>query len=134
MQKTARPISDFMTPMPYTIESDETLVKARALMREFNIRHLPVRSEYKIIGMLPLQVIDSIAAHSPQDFSKKIVQDAVVPNPYLVGPDTPLDQVASHMAKQKISSALIVEKNGSLVGIFTDIDALHALTKLAQGL
>ncbi len=134
MQKSSRPISDFMTPMPYTIESDETLVKARALMREFNIRHLPVRADYKIVGMLSLQVVESIAAHSPSDFPKKLVQAAVVPNPYLVRPDTPLDQVTSHMAKQKISSALIVEENGALVGIFTDIDALHALTKLVQAL
>lgn len=133
MQKNCRPISDYMTPMPFTIESDETLVKARALMREFNIRHLPVRSEYKIVGILSLVEIEFIASHFPENFSEKLVSQAPVKNAYIVSPNTPLDQVSSHMAQQKVDAALIVQESGSLVGIFTEIDALRALTKVCQG-
>jgi acetoin utilization protein AcuB len=134
MQNTARPVSDFMTPMPFTIESEESLVKARALMLEFNIRHLPVRSDYKIVGVLSFAGVEFIASHAPDTFPKKIVQDALVKNPYQVAPDTPLEQVSSHMAAYKIDCALIVQENGALVGIFTEIDALRALTKICQGL
>jgi predicted transcriptional regulator len=34
------------------------------------------------------------------------------------------------MAGNKIDCALIVQESGSLVGIFTEIDALRALTKM----
>ncbi len=132
MQKDSRPISDYMTPMPFTIDNDETLVKARALMREFNIRHLPVRADFKIVGMLSLQEVESIASHAASDFPKKLVQDAMVQEAYFVQTDTPLDQVVAHMAKQKIGSALVVQASGSLVGIFTDVDALKALAKICQ--
>jgi acetoin utilization protein AcuB len=130
MHKNARPISDYMTPMPFTIDSDESLVKARALMHEFNIRHLPVRSDYRIVGVLSLAGVEVLASHFPDNFSRKIVQDALVNSPYQVGPDTPLEQVSSHMAGNKIDCALIVQESGSLVGIFTEIDALRALTKM----
>jgi len=132
MQKISRLVSDYMTPMPFTVESDESLVKARALMGEFNIRHLPVRLDYKIVGMLSLHDIELIAAHSPAEFPNKLVQEAMVENPYFVAPDTPLEQVSSHMAKFKIGSALIMQGSGSLVGIFTEVDALQALTKVCQ--
>jgi acetoin utilization protein AcuB len=134
MQKTAHPISDYMTPMPFTIESDESLVKARALMHEFNIRHLPVRSDYRLVGVLSLAGVEFMASHFPDTFSKKLVQEALAHHPYQVAPDTPLEQVSSHMAGHKIDCALIVQENGSLVGIFTEIDALRALTKMCQGL
>lgn len=134
MHTTPRPVSDYMTPMPFTIESEESLVKARALMLEFNIRHLPVRSDYKIVGVLSLAGVEFMASHFPDSFSKKIVAEALVKNPYQVAPHTPLEQVSSHMAAHKIDCALIVQGNGALVGIFTEIDALRALTKICQGL
>lgn len=134
MPKTSRPVSDYMTPMPFTIESDESLVKARALMLEFNIRHLPVRSEYRIVGVLSFAGVEFIATHFPETFSRKIVQDALENSPYLVSHDTALEEVSSHMAEHKIDCALIVQESGSLVGIFTEIDALRALTKMCQAL
>lgn len=134
MHKTVRPVSDYMTPMPFTIESDESLVKARALMLEFNIRHLPVRSDYRLVGVLSLAGVEFIASNFPETFSQRIVQDGLVKTPYLVSPDTLLEQVSAHMAGHKIDCALIVQESGSLVGIFTEIDALRALTKICQGL
>jgi acetoin utilization protein AcuB len=134
MHKTARTISDYMTPMPFTVESDESLVKARALMLEFNIRHLPVRSDFKIVGVLSLAGVEFMASHFPEAFPRKIVQDALVKSPYIVSADTPLEQVSSHMAKHKVDCALVVQGNGALVGIFTEIDALRALTKICQSL
>lgn len=45
---------------------------------------------------------------------------------YVVGPDTPLEQVASAMADHKYGCAVVTEGN-HVVGIFTTVDALRAL-------
>lgn len=46
---------------------------------------------------------------------------------YGVDADTPLDEVSATMASHKYGSA-VVWRDGSVVGIFTMVDAAHALT------
>jgi acetoin utilization protein AcuB len=51
--------------------------------------------------------------------------------PYTVAPDAPLEEVATRMADRKLGSALVVDR-GSVVGLFTTVDALRALAVLAS--
>ncbi len=132
MSKAIPIISKYMTPMPYTIDSTETLSKASDLMKEYKIRHLPVRTGPKIVGLLSLQDINLLASYANVQLDKALVTDAMTQNPYCVSPETSLDYVASHMAEQRIGSALVVQENGTLVGIFTDTDALRALAEVFQ--
>jgi acetoin utilization protein AcuB len=132
MSKNVPPVSKYMTPMPYTIEATDSLSKASGLMKEYKIRHLPVRSHNKTVGLLSFQDVNLLSSFSSVDLSKTTVDSAMARNPYCVTPDTPLDLVASHMAEQRIGSALIIQENGTLVGIFTDTDALRALAEVFQ--
>ena len=50
---------------------------------------------------------------------------------YVTGPDATVDEVASHMAKHKYGSAIVVEQ-GKVIGLFTTVDALAALSTLAK--
>jgi acetoin utilization protein AcuB len=50
--KSIPTIQKYMTPMPHTIGSDQSLQKAHELMREFKIRHLPVLKGGKLVGIL----------------------------------------------------------------------------------
>jgi acetoin utilization protein AcuB len=132
MSKNVPPISKYMTPMPYTIEMGDSLSKASDLMKEYKIRHLPVRSGNKSIGLLSFQDVNLLASFSSVDLNSTKVESAMTRNPYCVTPDTALDIVASHMAEHRIGSALIIQENGTLVGIFTDTDALMALAEVFQ--
>jgi CBS domain-containing protein len=51
--------------------------------------------------------------------------------PFVVAPDSLLEEVAEAMAKNKHGSALVVER-ATLVGIFTSTDALRALVILLR--
>jgi acetoin utilization protein AcuB len=56
----------------------------------------------------------------------------MTPDPYLVGPEMHLAEVASEMSENRYSSAAVME-GGQLIGIFTTIDALRALLLVLEG-
>ena len=41
-----------MTPFPYSVELDDPIAKARGLMDEHRIRHLPVKDGCELVGLL----------------------------------------------------------------------------------
>lgn len=132
MTKAIPLVSKYMTPMPYTIDSQESLQKAAELMKEYKIRHLPVKKAGKISGLLSLQDINLLASYAAVDLHTTLAENAMTLHPYCVSPETGLDHVAIHMAEHRIGSALVVQENGTLVGIFTDTDALWALAEVFQ--
>jgi CBS domain-containing protein len=52
MDQTA-PIADFMTSMPHTVGSEQTITFAQKLMQKYDIRHLPVLHGGELHGIVP---------------------------------------------------------------------------------
>ena len=132
MSKGVPLISKYMTAMPHTIDSKQSLAQASALMKTHKIRHLPVQSGSKTVGLLSLQDLNLLASFASVNPETTQVESAMSSHPYCVTPDAAIDEVASHMAEHRIGSALIVQDNGTLVGIFTDTDALRTLAEVFQ--
>ncbi|RMG39691.1 MAG: CBS domain-containing protein [Candidatus Dadabacteria bacterium] len=125
-------IKDVMTPDPHTIAVDQTLKKAKEVMKQHGIRHLPVRDGEKLTGIITERDINfGLAIELKHDY-ELLVSDVVLPDPYTVTPDTPLAEVAEHMARDYIGSTLILDGE-KLVGIFTTVDACRALAKILRG-
>ena len=126
-------VVDCMTPGPYVIAPNDTLFEAEALMLEHEIRHLPVMTvEGEVVGILSDRDITRalVLTHAPpEDIA---VEDVMTPDPYSVGPITPLNVVARTMAEQKVGSA-IVRDRGTIIGVFTTTDALQALADTLEG-
>lgn len=118
-------IQKFMTPMPHTIGKDITIRKAFEQMREYHIRHLPVQEAGKLVGVLTDR--DLKLAASFKGAFELTVDEVMTSDPYIVQPETPLDQVVFEMAEHKYGCAIIQQQNGKVVGIFTAIDALRVL-------
>jgi len=51
---------------------------------------------------------------------------------FRVQPETPVTEVVAEMAEAKYGSALVTQPNGTLVGIFTTVDALHAFAHVFE--
>lgn len=117
-----------MTRMPHTIEASEPLEKAHELMREYQIRHLPVLRDGDLVGIVTLGDLHLLETLKDVDL-KVEVADAMTEKPLTVAPDDHLDQVAALMADKRVSSVVVVE-NGEIQGIFTNIDALTTLLHL----
>lgn len=125
-------VEKYMTKMPHTIGSEQTLEKAHHMMREYNIRHLPVLTGGKLVGILSdrdLHLVESLPDVNPAEVT---VEEAYTPDPFITTPDTSLKVVCEEMTKHKYGSALIVDSHQKLLGIFTWIDALNVLTGLLK--
>lgn len=127
---SAKTIQQFMTPNPITIELHQPLSAARKLMREKNIRHLPVVQNGKLAGILSNRDLQFIETLGTLDIETSLVEDAMVFDPLHFAPSATLREVAQSMVNTKAGSAVITDQD-RVVGIFTNVDALRALTALA---
>ncbi len=131
MTKPIPPIMKYMSTLPFSIEKDSPLLEAAELMQKNHIRHLPVLYQGKIEGILSSTDVQLISALKGVNLEKLKVYDCFTANPYIVHPETTLDEVMDEMAEKKYGCVLI-EDNDHLVGIFTWIDALKATKNLME--
>jgi acetoin utilization protein AcuB len=118
-----------MTAFPHTIGFDQTLEKAQNMMHEYNVRHLPILKGGKLVGILSDRDIKLILSFADVDPKKITVDEAYTPEPYVTKTSASLDEVAAYMAEHKYGCALVTDNN-KLVGIFTEVDAMRALSEL----
>jgi acetoin utilization protein AcuB len=119
-------IENFMTQAVHTIAANRTLGEAHEVMRRYKIRHLPVMSKGKLVGMVTQRDLSLVETLKGVDPAEVEVEDAVSEDVYTVTADTPLAEVARRMARDKLGSAVVMRGN-KVVGIFTGVDALSAL-------
>ena len=129
--KPIPPISKFMTSMPHTIGVDQTLLRAEKMMSEYRVRHLPVLEAGKLVGILSERDIRLVETFKDVDASTVTVEDAYTPDPYIVNSDSSLADVCRDMAAHKYGCALVTD-NKKLVGIFTWVDGLNAMSELLE--
>ena len=125
-------IRSVMHPAPYTIGLEQTLKTAREVMREKNIRHLPVMDGGQLKGILSDRDINSALRFEQKSPEEITVAEAYTDNAYVVDIETPLHNIAGTMALEHFGSTLVTE-NGKLVGIFTTVDACRVLFELLSG-
>lgn len=124
-------IEKFMTVAPHTIGLEQTLSKAKEVMREYQIRHLPVLEAGQLVGILSDRDIKLVESFKDVDPEKVSVSEAFSADPYITNPKAQLSDVCKQMAAHKYGCALVVD-NHKLVGLFTWIDALNAMTELLE--
>jgi acetoin utilization protein AcuB len=128
---TTLTIGSVMTPAPLTVSEDDSLDVARRLMVRERIHHVPVVRGSEVVGMLTdrdLHLISYLANDLLRE-ADLVAGDACVPDPYMVPPELPLEEVLREMGSRRIGSALVVRR-GRLIGIFTAHDACTQLAHM----
>lgn len=133
MEPLRLPVEEFTTPNPITASEDSTIEELRSLMTEYGIRHLPITTAERIVGIVSdrdLRVVAGLDMHE-----KMMIRagDIMARDPVTFSSETPLDEVALEMSKLKIGSVIVTE-NDKLLGIFTLTDALNALIEISRKL
>lgn len=112
-----------MVKSPYVIEPGASVKEAYDLMRELEIRHLPVVENGELKGLVSERDLH------PEGKTTRI--SAVMKTDlYAVAPDAPLSEVVGAMLDRKLGSALVVSPDKEVIGIFTTIDALGILYEM----
>lgn len=123
-------VKSVMTPFPYSIETGAPVSEALSFMREYKVRHLPVTSNRKIVGLITDRDIKLVLGpdFAYPDKDKLRVEEAMLTSTYCVDLGTPLDIVLDEMAGAHIGSAIVTRK-GELAGVFTSTDACREFAR-----
>jgi acetoin utilization protein AcuB len=126
-------ISSVMTPFPHSIEMTASIAEARKMMRELEIRHLPVVDNGVLVGVvtdrdIKLALDPGLGLPADTELS---VRNVCIRDPFVVDVTAALDQVLMEMAARHIGSALVT-KHDRLAGIFTVTDACRHYARLLR--
>lgn len=126
-------VVSLMTPLPHTIEASRSIHEAKAIMDTEGIRHLPVTSEGRLVGMLSERDLKLAFGLAATASSEEILNVGDVCNldAYVVEYDTPVDHVLMYLAENRLSSALVT-RNGKLVGLLTNTDVYRHYVELLK--
>ncbi len=125
-------IEKFMSTLPHTIGKNMSIKTALGMMREHQIRHLPVEDGGHLVGLVSDRDIKLAASFNAKD-GELTIEDVMSPDPYTVTPHTPVDDVVLNMAEHKYGCAIVKQDNGKVVGIFTATDGLRVLGEVLKG-
>ncbi len=132
-------VKDLMTPHPITITPESSITAAERVMKDNNIRHLPVISPGgALIGLITRTTLEQVLPSKLTTLSvyelhyqldKINVRQAMLRQVITVGEDVPIEQAARMMWEKKIG-CLPVMRGNKLVGIVTDIDLMRTMFDL----
>jgi CBS domain-containing protein len=136
--KQRSPISTIMTKNVITLNSTDTLEKAERLFKKNKIRHIPVVSGDKIIGMLSytdlLRISFADAVYDDEDevettvYNMFSIEQVMAKNLIHVNSNTTIKEVAEILSKKEFHAIPVVD-DGKLMGIVTTTDLINYLLK-----
>jgi acetoin utilization protein AcuB len=131
-------IKDVMTRNPVTADSETLVLDSQKIMKENNIRRLPIVDKGKLVGMVTKHDLLE-ASPSPATslsvfelnylLAKMKVKEIMKKNPVTITPDTPFEEALRLGQEKKIGSFPVVDK-GKLVGITTESDIIRFVTRV----
>jgi len=134
--KKRTPISEIMTKDVITLNSTDDLDTAERLFKKNNIRHIPVVSGKKVIGMLSLT--DLLRISFADDFDEESVETIVynmftieqvmAKNLISVASSTLIKEVAEILSEKEFHAIPVID-DGELTGIVTTTDLINYLLK-----
>jgi len=130
-------IRDIMTKNPITVDSETLVLDAQKIMKESNIRRLPIVDKGKLVGIVTQHDLlqaspspaTSLSVHELNYLLAKMkVKEVMKKNPVTFTPDTPFEEALRIGQEKKIGSFPVMDK-GKLVGIATESDIVRFLTR-----
>jgi acetoin utilization protein AcuB len=129
-----------MTSKPITIDADASIIEALHVMKERNVRRLPVMRNGRLAGVITDRMLKDYAPGKASSLDtwevhyllgKTPVSEAMNDKPHTVTPDAPLTDAASIIRDQRLYGLCVVDRSGTLVGILTIKDLIEALFHLS---
>jgi CBS domain-containing protein len=131
-------LRDVMQTEVVTLAESDHLDLADSIMRLGRIRHIPVVSGERLVGILSqrdlFRAALSTALHlrpaAEREWLAKIPVREVMVHPVITcGPDTPVREAVELMLRHKIGCLPVVD-HGKLVGLVSETDFLRLLARL----
>lgn len=121
-------VDEYTSSSPVTIEPQATLEDALLMMKEHNIRHLPVCEGRHVVGIVSERDLMANYGKAWGEFMR--VKNVMNTSILTAHQNDDLGEVAFRLSNEKKGSAIILDENDELYGIFTTTDALNALVEI----
>lgn len=119
-----------MTRNVVCIREEDNLQRAFDLMKEWDIRHLPVTTQGKLVGLVSDRDILAYSAWpGHQRMQATCVSDVMTRKIITASPGDPISHIANIMSLNKIDCIPVLENDngGELVGLVTSMDLIDLL-------
>ena len=132
-------VKGWMTSDVMTIDEDTSMMKASQIMKENNIRRLPVIHGGKLVGMVTDRDIKEASPSKATTLdvhelyyliSELKVKDIMSKNVFTIGPEETVEKAAVKMLEHHISGLPVVSDKGKVVGVITQGDIFKVLVSL----
>ncbi|WP_457574232.1 CBS and ACT domain-containing protein [Desulfolithobacter sp.] len=127
-------IKDWMTTAILTVDINTSVMRATRIMKENNIRRLPVMSHGKLVGVVTDRDLKEASPSTTSDvdlhemyylLSEMKIKDVMTDKCISLREDDTLEKAALVMLKEKISGIMILDAGGNLVGLLSETDILR---------
>jgi len=127
-------IKEWMTKDVLTVDENTSLMRTTRLMKENNIRRLPVVSHGKLMGIITDRDVKDASPSKTTTLdihelyyllSEMKVKDVMTPSPLTLHGEDSLEKAAMVMLNSKISGMPVVDESGYLIGLLSETDVLR---------
>lgn len=127
-------IKDWMATAVLTVDANTSVMRATRIMKENNIRRLPVLSQGKLAGVVTDRDLKEASPSSTSDMdihemyyllSEMKVKDVMTDKCITMHQDDTLEKAALVMLMEKISGIMILDAEENLVGLLSETDILR---------
>ena len=138
-------VTNWMSKNIITVDENDSMQEAMKLLKEHDIRMLPVMKKGKLVGIVTDRDLKRASASDATTLeihelfyllSRIKVKNLMTKEVITVPPDFTVEETALVLQKNKISGAPVVDSRGKLVGTITQTDlfsVLISLTGVAKG-
>jgi len=132
-------VKNWMSKNVITVDINDSMQDAMKLLKENDIRMLPVMKKAKLVGIVTDRDLKKASAsdattlevHELLYLLMKIkVKDIMTRGVITVPPDYTVEETAQVLQKNRISGAPVVDADGQLVGTITQTDLFRVLISL----
>ena len=127
-------IKDWMATAVLTVDANTSVMRATRIMKENNIRRLPVLSQGRLVGVVTDRDLKEASPSSTSDIdihemyyllSEMKIKDVMTDKCITLNQDDSLEKAAMVMLNEKISGIMILDDDGNLVGLLSETDILR---------
>jgi acetoin utilization protein AcuB len=132
-------VENWMSKDVVTIDVNDSMQDATRLLKEHNIRGLPVMENGKLVGVVTDRDLKKASASDATTLeihellymiSRIKVKEIMTKNPITIPVDSTIDAAAEVLLENKLSGAPVVDDKGQVVGIITQIDIFRVIISL----
>ena len=132
-------VKGWMTSDVMTIDEDTSMMKASEIMRENNIRRLPVMHKGKLVGIVTDRDIKEASPSKATTLdvhelyyllSELKIKDIMSTHVFTISPEETVEKAAVKMLEHHISGLPVVNDKGKVVGLITQWDIFKVLVSL----